>query len=122
MEHFLALYNARFHRRVSKVSRATLAQLERHDWPGNVRELENRLQAGIMASPGDSLVLDLDAGAPLAPAPGGDWQRSLAEVEAEHIRRVLDACGWNQGRACAVLGISRPTLRKKIADFGLRQD
>ncbi|MEZ4396307.1 MAG: sigma-54 dependent transcriptional regulator [Candidatus Krumholzibacteriia bacterium] len=123
VEHFLALYNARFHRRVSKVSRATLAQLEAHDWPGNVRELENRLQAGIMASPGESLVLDLAAdAAPIAPTPAGDWQRSLAEVEAEHIRRVLDACGWNQGRACAVLGISRPTLRKKIADYGLRED
>ena len=27
-----------------------------------------------------------------------------------------------QSRACAVLGISRPTLRKKIADYGLRED
>jgi DNA-binding NtrC family response regulator len=107
---------------VSKVSRATLAQLSAHDWPGNVRELENRLQAGIMASPGETLVLELAAGAPAFATAASEWRRSLAEVEAEHVARVLDACGWNQGRACAVLGISRPTLRKKIADYGLRGD
>jgi DNA-binding NtrC family response regulator len=121
VEHFLALYNAEFHRGVSKVPAETLRRLEAYAWPGNVRELENRIQAGIMASSGDALFVEL----PLAPQPGAesvapDWRRSLAELEAEHVLRVLDACAWNQGKACEILGVSRPTLRKKIADYGLK--
>jgi DNA-binding NtrC family response regulator len=32
---------------------------------------------------------------------------------------VLTAVGWNKRKACAVLEISRPTLDRKIDDFGL---
>ncbi len=122
---FLARYNAEFHRRIERVPAETLARLAAHDWPGNVRELENRVQAGIMASSGDSLSIEMPSAvavpsATTAGAAAIDWQRSLAEVEAAHVARVLAACDWNQGRACAVLGISRPTLRKKIADYGLK--
>ena len=45
---------------------------------------------------------------------------SLEEMESAHIRRVLDAVAWHQGRACQTLGISRPTLRKKIRMYGLK--
>ena len=44
---------------------------------------------------------------------------SLREVERRHVERVLAATGWNKRRACAVLEISRPTLDRKIAEFGL---
>ncbi len=120
VEHFLAVYNAEFHRAVTKVSADILRQLQSYVWPGNVRELENRVQAGIMASAGDSLVLELPEG---SIAPGGaapQWERSLAEVERDHVLAVLAHCDWNLGRTCDVLGVSRPTLRKKIADHGLK--
>ena len=45
--------------------------------------------------------------------------RSLAEVEAEHIQRVLEYTGGHKGRACEILGISRPALDRKITRHGL---
>ncbi|WP_246793169.1 propionate catabolism operon regulatory protein PrpR [Burkholderia perseverans] len=36
-------------------------------------------------------------------------------VEADEIRTVLDACGGDRERACAVLGISKTTLWRKLA-------
>jgi hypothetical protein len=36
--------------------------------------------------------------------------KSLAEMEAEHVRRVLDFTQGHKGRACEILGISRPAL------------
>ena len=36
-----------------------------------------------------------------------------------HAERVLAATSWNKRRACGVLEISRPTLDRKIAEFGL---
>ena len=120
IEHFLHRYNAEFHRHVTKVPTEALRLLAGYDWPGNVRELENRIQAGIMASPGDALTLEMPERA--KPRPGGRaaWRRSLAEVERDHVRAVLEECDWNLGKTCEVLGVSRPTLRKKIADHDLK--
>jgi two-component system nitrogen regulation response regulator GlnG len=48
-----------------------------------------------------------------APAAGEDW-RTLAQVEMEHIRRVLAAVGGDRGRAADVLGIHRKTLGRRL--------
>jgi DNA-binding protein Fis len=43
-----------------------------------------------------------------------DPNRSLAEVEAEHIRNVLSSVDGNRTRAAEILGIDRKTLREKL--------
>ena len=44
---------------------------------------------------------------------------SLAEAERVHIMRVLEAVRWNKKEAARVLDISRGTLYRKIAEYGL---
>ncbi|HHS84083.1 MAG TPA: hypothetical protein ENK38_04040, partial [Gammaproteobacteria bacterium] len=39
--------------------------------------------------------------------------------EAMHVIRVLNACNWHKGRACEILGVSRPRLRRMIQHHGL---
>ena len=39
-----------------------------------------------------------------------------------HIERALRATAWNKRRACALLEISRPTLDRKIDEYGLRRE
>lgn len=45
--------------------------------------------------------------------------RTLEQVEAEHIRLVLDRLRGNKSRAAKSLGIDRKTLREKLKRFGL---
>jgi DNA-binding NtrC family response regulator len=45
----------------------------------------------------------------------------LREVERRHIAEVLGHTGWNKRRASALLDISRPTLDRKIEEFGLKR-
>ena len=52
----------------------------------------------------------------------GDVLPTLREVERDHIIRVLAQTEWNKRRACAILDISRPTLDRKIEEFGLRKE
>jgi DNA-binding protein Fis len=40
--------------------------------------------------------------------------RSLAEVEKDHIRNVLAKVDGNKTRAAEILGIDRKTLREKL--------
>lgn len=95
--------------------------LVRYAWPGNVRELGNAVQHGAALAAGlfvrrddlpDELVLPsppaVDRSSPVSPL------RTLAEVEREHIERVLDACGGSQSQAARVLGIGRNTLWRKL--------
>ena len=43
---------------------------------------------------------------------------SLAEMERQHILRVLESTGQNKTRAAEVLGIDRKTLREKLKSLG----
>jgi len=51
------------------------------------------------------------------PAADPSALRSLAEVEREHLLRVLDACGGSQSEAARVLGIGRNTLWRKLREY-----
>jgi transcriptional regulator of acetoin/glycerol metabolism len=44
---------------------------------------------------------------------------SLADTEAEQIRKVLAAAGGNKSRAAKILGIERKTLYRKLERMGL---
>lgn len=58
-------------------------------------------------------------GKPAAIGPSGARVRSLRDVEGAHVLYALEACGWNKRQAALALGISRDTLYRKIADYGL---
>ncbi|MBC8478420.1 MAG: sigma-54-dependent Fis family transcriptional regulator [Candidatus Delongbacteria bacterium] len=124
-EHLLLKINRELKREVTEVAPAVLQRLQNYDWPGNVRELENRLTAAVMLSNGKSLDIDLpqpEGAAEPPPSSSSDWQSSLAQVESRHIAGVLKACGWNLGKTCDILGITRPTLRRKIEEYSLTRD
>jgi len=47
-------------------------------------------------------------------------RRTLADVEAEHIRNVLISVAHNKTRAAEILGIDRKTLREKLKHYAIR--
>ena len=44
----------------------------------------------------------------------GDVNSTLAQIEQNHIRRVLAGVEGNKTRAAEILGIDRKTLREKL--------
>ncbi len=50
-------------------------------------------------------------------APSGLYQMVMEEVERPLFQTVMEHTGGNQTRAASLLGISRSTLRKKLARF-----
>jgi len=105
---------------------SALQGLQRHRWPGNVRELRNVLERAILSARGrridatDLPLATVEAAASGALGEGPPPQaRTLAEVEKEHVGRVLALCGWNRSAAAKVLGIDRRTLFSKIQRYGL---
>ncbi len=45
--------------------------------------------------------------------------RTLAEIEKEHVLRVVEACAGNLAAAARVLGIDRSTLVRKLRRWGV---
>lgn len=111
IEHFAA--RPALGRRV-RFSEEALRALSGYAWPGNVRELQNVIYRLLLLSKGDLVRkedLPPDLGA------GGSPARTLAEVEREHILKVLKESGGQRGKAAADLGIDPKTLYRKLVEF-----
>jgi two-component system response regulator AtoC len=117
--HLLEKINRELHRKVTRVPDEVLKRLMQYGWPGNVRELENVLTQAVVRSTGDTLTSDL-LGEPTVSSSEKRELKSLADVEKEHIGWVLIEVDGNLGKACKILGITRPTLRKKMEDYGIK--
>jgi DNA-binding NtrC family response regulator len=128
VEGLLSKINRDLGKEVRYVTPAALAKLGAYSWPGNVRELENTLTRAVVLAKTD--VLDetlLPLGATATDAAHADQGAegplaTLREIERRHIARVLVHTEWNKRRACAILDISRPTLDRKIEEYGLRKE
>jgi DNA-binding NtrC family response regulator len=123
----------RIHKPRPQLTDTALSHLMAYDWPGNVRELENLLtQASVHARTAvitpDLLPIGGTGVEPAAavgevgepPPTQAGALRTLDEVEAEHVQRVLDHTGGHKGRTSEILGISRPALDRKIDKYGLK--
>ena len=120
--HFFAQLGAELGRRPPTLSPEAQALWDRHPWPGNVRELRNAVERLLVLHDGgvveaDDLPPELRAHAG-RPAPGS-LAEAITALERERIAAALDANRGNKAATARALGISRPTLDKKLRDFGL---
>jgi len=118
--HFAEKYARELGRPVARFSDAVLESFLAYPWPGNVRELENIVQRLVIMTEGETIDVP-SLPAPMrfsGPRPAG-LHRTLAEVEADHIRAVLANVGENKTLAAKILGIDRKTLREKLKRLGV---
>jgi two-component system, NtrC family, response regulator AtoC len=127
--HFLA-HETRDLQQPKRLSDDAIAALLVHRWPGNVRELKNVIERAAILC-GDSLVVRAEhlmiqrrtaqpvsngearadsAGEIRIPCGG----KLLDEIEREAVALTLKITNGNQAAAARLLGISRPTLAKKM--------
>ncbi len=116
--HFTARFARLAGREAPQFSDRAIDALRRYHWPGNVRELENLIQRLVVMTEGATIeVTDLPPFMRYSAPRPQDPNRTLAQVESEHIRNVLAAVGGNKTRAADVLGIDRKTLREKLKNL-----
>jgi len=124
--YFRERFARRLGKRVTRFSERAQYYLMRYDYPGNVRELENAIERAVTLAEGPEVSEhDLppafrEARLPLlqegAAFPYAETM-TLAQLEAEHIRRVLVHFAGNTTKAARALGISRSTLWRKMREY-----
>lgn len=91
----------------------TLLKMRRYDWPGNVRELRNLIERSVIlgAFPTEFAGNDETTGELAI--------ESLDLVTQRHILHILDQSDGNRAEAARRLGVSRKTIDRKCAVWGL---
>ncbi|ABN76610.1 sigma-54-dependent Fis family transcriptional regulator [Cereibacter sphaeroides] len=123
VDHFNRAAARRLNRAPLRFSDAAMALLDGWSWPGNVRELRNVCDRLHVFVRGDRVeVSDLPEPMRRAPTlPSRPGEQSLDEVEETAIRQAFAAARGNVTRVAAILGVSRPTLYRKMRQYGIRR-
>jgi len=139
VDHFIRLANVKLNKEVNTVTPEAMTAFISHPWPGNVRELQNAVRYAVIRAVSDVLTVDcLPAvlrGQPSSPvsgtgrlvevremvrallASGGTdiYRQVIREVDRVVLDEALASFQGNQVHASEILGISRTTLRAKLA-------
>lgn len=121
--HFLSKFAKELDKTGIRFTENALKVLKSYSWPGNIRELENLVQSLVVMANSDVIdVPDLPTYMRFSAAREVGINRTLAEVESEHIRNVLAGVDGNKSKAAEILGIDRKTLRRKLSEIELLND
>ncbi len=142
--HFVATYNQLFGKHIRYISRRALDALRRHDWPGNVREFSHAIQSAVMLTDNETIaleelpeflwkeeaVVDSPPVGAVTPPPIDDCMsaaepghlsldEAINRASKNALVRALREAGGNCHRAAVLLGVSRYTVYRMIARYGL---
>lgn len=98
-----------------------LAYLQSYAWPGNCRELRNLIERSLILGelnvsalyPGKAASTLTSTGAAALMSGTTDLQT----LEKQHIQSVLASVGGDKTRAAQLLGVSRRTLERRVAEW-----
>ncbi len=106
-----------------EIEPGALERLLKYTWPGNVRELKNVIERALIMAQGAERLqpehLPFDLRRVGRRRQVRRTPRSIRDMEARHIENTLRIHGGNRTHAARELGISRPTLIKKIKQYNI---
>ena len=121
---FLHKFAEENNREITGIAPEAMEKLLAYSWPGNIRELRNAIEYMVVTSncpepgaeqlPEQFSMAAATAGPSPVPGPG----LSLEENNYELIRKALKQCNGNRTEAAKLLGISRRTLHRRLAEMG----
>jgi transcriptional regulator with PAS, ATPase and Fis domain len=128
VQHFLQKFCSELGRPAMTMSQTATRALMSYSWPGNIRQLENAVERAVALSGGRSQIEAIDLPpeiqeaseepAPLSAVPlpedGIDFEKFIADIEREMIRRSLERTNGNKGAAARLLNLKRTTLVEKL--------
>lgn len=126
LSHFIEKFNAEKNMDIGGLADETLRILMQYDYPGNIRELQNIIEYAFILCKGgliypEHLPTTLKGSPPnhAEPTVNCTEPKCLNEIEKQAIFDALKRNNWKRMKTCRELGISKDTLRRKIAHYEL---
>ena len=121
VESFVNRYARKTGKKITSIPKETMRILQDYDWPGNIRELESIIERAVILCPGPGLLLADNLNIPNT-NPVHSKERTVKEMERQHILKVLSDTGWRiEGKkgAALILGLHPSTLRARMHKLGI---
>jgi DNA-binding NtrC family response regulator len=122
-ERFLERFAAELGRKPRGFSEEAKQALVRARWPGNIRELKNAIERAVVLQREEGPIglpdLPIEILSPRDSLAGSTLAERIRALEKEQIALALLRAGGKKVAAAEALGISRPTLDRKIEEYGL---
>ena len=115
----LKRFNAENNRHAEGFTEEAKEKLTAHEWPGNVRELMNVIRCAVIENMG-GLIDAEHLKFKTVPRKGAVLTLKDDEEERRKVETAWEKSGHNHSKAAIMLGISRPTLYKKLEAYGLK--
>ncbi|MDX2014468.1 MAG: sigma 54-interacting transcriptional regulator [Myxococcaceae bacterium] len=122
---FLVRHAAALGRAPPPLSQAAERALCAYPWPGNARQLGNALERALVLKVDDGpldvgdLPPEVVVSRQAAPRANATLGELIAALEREHIVRAMKRFRGVKAQAAEALGISRPTLDRKLTEFAI---
>lgn len=121
IDHYCRVFSKKFDREINGVSLEAMNTLKKYPWPGNVRELVHAIEHAFILCQGNTITLEnlpADITEPMDTIPPKNAGRGES---VDRLMKVLEVCDWNKSKAARKLGISRPTLYRRIEEMNLTE-
>ena len=129
--HFLAKYQKKHGKTITRVTSDVMKRLLDYRWDGNVRELESVIERSVILADQDLITLETlpeKLREPVIPGAANtpitfnipEEGISLEHVERSLIESALNKSGWSIKKASELLGISYKTLQYRIQKYQLK--
>ncbi len=116
--HFLALFARKYSKQGIRLHKEALEKLKKNAWYGNIREFMNAMEKAVILSEGKEILPSAFESGPVFESID-NLGETLEQAEKRVIRAALEQNQHNLSSAAVQLGITRPTLYKKIKKYGL---
>jgi two-component system, NtrC family, response regulator HydG len=120
--HFVDKLNSKLHKEIDAVSDDVLRVFMNYRWPGNVRQLAHTLEHAFILCRRNVITLDdlpLELKQTVRQTEVSPVATDRRIRERESIVSVLERTAGNKAMAARLLGISRRTIHRKIAEHGI---
>lgn len=131
-DHFLKSSMRLYGRSSISFSDEARSVMARYQWPGNVRELKNAIDRAVMLTPSSRIqshhlgLEDWPEGESVAMPQSDRFLLpesgiQLEALESDLIAQAMERTGGNVSKAARLLGLSRDTLRYRLAKFAIQR-
>jgi len=127
IEYFTGLFQKRYEKNITGISKQTYSVLSNYNWPGNIRELQNVIERAVISTRGDTLRINglMEDSAVEITAPQDSRASEMVklnDVEKAHIIKILEQCNWRihgDNGAAVLLDINPSTLRSRMKKLNI---
>lgn len=121
VDHFCTMFEVSFKKIISGISEEVMRIFINYPWPGNVRELEHAIEHAFVLCNDRVILPEHLPPYMLGLAQRGGAKEKYSGSETGLILDILTQTDWNIAKAARMLSMSRPTLYRKLQEYGIRK-